>query len=223
MAITIHTTPKAFAPIYNKMEYLVSSTNSALTNFSYLVDVYINGSATKNARLRIPPEPVNSYGIVDIHRILEATLSSDITDTKSILGVNDKLNSDLTYIVKFGEEYDVAGVLTQFADLTIDTTKNAIASSVTKRDFINWDITQYELDGVGKLFLTSMPNNQNVSILDYGYLYFKEANPIASIDVMTYDLLGNTLASYKISPTGTTLFQYVASAPASLNNIKNTN
>jgi hypothetical protein len=47
MAITINATPKDFAPVYNKMEYLIESTNFAEPNFAYLVDIYINGSGTK--------------------------------------------------------------------------------------------------------------------------------------------------------------------------------
>ena len=62
MAITILANPKDFAPVYNKMEYLISSTNTAQTNFAYLVDIYINGSGTKTVRLRIPVRPSDQYG-----------------------------------------------------------------------------------------------------------------------------------------------------------------
>ena len=61
MAITIHANPKTFAPVYNKMEYLISSTNTSEPNFAYLVDVYINGSGTKTVRLRIPVRPSGPF------------------------------------------------------------------------------------------------------------------------------------------------------------------
>jgi hypothetical protein len=105
MAITILANPKDFAPVYNKMEYLISSTNTAQTNFAYLVDIYINGSGTKTVRLRIPVRPSDSYGKVDIHRVLESALTSDVGNPLGIAGTYEAPNSSLTYIVKFGEEY----------------------------------------------------------------------------------------------------------------------
>jgi hypothetical protein len=53
MAVTILVTPKTFAPVYNKMEYLIESTNVAQPNFAYLVDIYINGSVTKTVLLQL--------------------------------------------------------------------------------------------------------------------------------------------------------------------------
>ena len=52
MAITILANPKDFAPVYNKMEYLIESTNVAQPNFAYLVDIYINGSGTKDSTFK---------------------------------------------------------------------------------------------------------------------------------------------------------------------------
>ena len=52
MAITILANPKTFAPVYNKMEYLIESTNVAQPNFAYLVDIYINGSGTKDSTFK---------------------------------------------------------------------------------------------------------------------------------------------------------------------------
>ena len=105
MAITINATPSDYAPVYNKMEYLVTSDNTAEANFSYLVDVYINGSGTKAARLRMPKRDIDDKCLVDVHRVLEATLTSDVGNTTSTAGTNEAPNSSLSYVVKFGEEY----------------------------------------------------------------------------------------------------------------------
>jgi hypothetical protein len=224
MAITIEDNPKNYSPVYNKMEYLLSSTKTAETNFSYLVDVYINGSGTKTWRGRIPKRPSDDYCLVDIHRVLEATLTSDVGDTTSVAGTVEAPNSALSYVVKFGEEYDVAGVLTQYPDLTVDSTRYAINASVEKQEFIDWDITDYELDGNSKKFLTNSPDSHNVSINGHGWLYYKEATTLVNFTVDTFDSSGSAIATFTIDPTATSgTIQYVPSAPASLNKIDNAN
>ncbi len=224
MAITINATPKDFAPVYNKMEYLIESTNVAEPNFAYLVDIYINGSGTKTVRLRIPVRPSDSKGKVDIHRVLESALTSDVgnPDPTADAGTYDASNSSLSYIVKFGEEYGTTVV--QYPDLTIDSSRKAFNASLEKRPFINWDVTEYELDGVTKKFLTNMPDNHKVSIESHGWLYFIESNPLAIISVITFDSAGATINAFKIDASTTSAdIQFTPSSPASLNNIDNAN
>ena len=220
MAITVEDNPRNFSPVYNKMEYLLSSTKTAETNFSYLVDVYINGSGTKTWRGRIPKRPSDDYCLVDVHRILEATLTSDVGDPSGTQGSYEAANHALTYIVKFGEEYDVAGVLTQFPDLTVDSSRDAINASVEKQEFVDWDIRDYDLDGVTKKFLTNSPDNHNVSINGHGWLYYKEADVLTYYEVNTYDIAGSAISSFRIDPTATSdIIQYIPSSPETLNNI----
>src|SRR6056300_383438 len=121
MSVTIITTPKDYAPVYNEMVFTASSTNTAQANFNFLVDIYINGSGTKTARLRIPPEPTGDYCVVDIHRVLEASANSVLFDTSDINDHEEAPDSIVEYIVKFGEEY--GATVTQYPDLTVDSTR----------------------------------------------------------------------------------------------------
>jgi len=224
MAIVINATPKDFAPVYNKMEYLITSDNTAEPNFAHLVDIYINGSITKTVRLRIPVRPTDDKGKVDIHRVLESALTSDVgnPDPTADAGTYNAPNSSLSYIVKFGEEY--GNPVVQDPDLTIDSSRKAFNSSLEKANFINWDVTEYELDGVTKKFLTNMPDNNKVSINSHGWLYFKEANLLSIISVITFDSAGATINAFKIDASTTSAdIQFTPSAPASLNNIDNVN
>jgi len=222
MAITIHANPKDFAPVYNKMEYLISSTNTSEPNFAYLVDVYINGSATKTVRLRIPVRPSDSKGKVDIHRVLESALTSNVGSPTGTAGTYEAANSSLSYIVKFGEEYGTT--LTQYPDLTVDSSRKAFNASLEKRPFINWDVTEYEMDGITKKFLTNMPDNNKVSIDSHGWLYFKEETVLSIYTVVTYNSSGTLISSFKIDATATSGdIQFIPSSPASLNNIDNAN
>lgn len=224
MAITILANPKDFAPVYNKMEYLIESTNSGEPNYAYLVDIYINGSATKTVRLRVPVRPSDNYGKVDIHRVLESALTSDVgnPDPTADAGTYSAANSSLTYIVEFGEEYGTTVV--QYPNEETDISRKAFNASLEKRPFINWDVTEYELDGVTKKFLTNMPDNHKVSLNSHGWLYFIESNPLAIISVITFDSSGATINAFKIDASTTSAdIQFTPSSPASLNNIDNTN
>jgi len=226
MAINILANPKDFAPVYNKMEYLISSTNSGEPNYAYLVDIYINGSGTKTVRLRIPLRPSDSYGKVDIHRVLESALTSNVgnPDPTADAGTYNADNSSLSYIVEFGEEYEVAGVLTQFPNEETDISRKAFNASLEKRPFINWDVTEYEMDGITKKFLTNMPDNNKVSIDSHGWLYFKEETVLSIYTVVTYNSSGTLISSFKIDATATSGdIQFIPSSPASLNNIDNAN
>ena len=218
MAINILANPKDFAPVYNKMEYLIESTNVAQPNFAYLVDIYINGSGTKTVRLRIPARPSDNKGKVDIHRVLESALTSDVGNPTGDAGTYNASNSSLSYIVEFGEEYGTT--LVQYPNEETDISRKAFNASLEKRPFINWDVTEYELDGVTKKFLTNMPDNNKVSLNSYGWLYYLDDPAITFINVNVFDLNGSPLAGAKIDVTASTSdIQFVPSSPASLNNI----
>ena len=218
MAITILANPKDFAPVYNKMEYLIESTNVAQPNFAYLVDIYINGSGTKTVRLRIPARPSDNKGKVDIHRVLESALTSDVGNPTGDAGTYDASNSSLSYIVEFGEEYGTTVV--QYPNEETDISRKAFNASLEKRPFINWDVTEYELDGITKKFLTNMPDNNKVSLNSHGWLYYLDDPAITFINVNVFDLNGSPLAGAKIDVTASTSdIQFVPSSPASLNNI----
>lgn len=222
MAINILANPKDFAPVYNKMEYLIESTNVAEPNFAYLVDIYINGSGTKTVRLRIPVRPSDNYGKVDIHRVLESALTSDVGNPLSTSGTYNAPNSSLTYIVEFGEEYGTT--IVQYPNETTDTSRSAFNASLEKRPFINWDVTEYELDGITKKFLTNAPDNNKVSINSHGWSYYKEATAIDYFTVNTFDSAGASILSFRIDSTTTSgTIQYVPSSPASLNKILDAN
>ena len=122
MAITIETAASASQvnPAYNEIIYVCSSTNVAQLGFKYLVDIYLDG--VKVSRRRVSAEPVNNKLIVDVSSIIENFITSH--DGVYPLSTNPIISGEESckdFVVKFGEEYLVATVRTQFPDLVTDT------------------------------------------------------------------------------------------------------
>jgi len=69
MAVTILQEPQQYTPVYNDLNFLVSSTNTGQPNFNYIFDVKINGSTV--SRHRIPKNVSNNYGLFNAKRIAE--------------------------------------------------------------------------------------------------------------------------------------------------------
>jgi hypothetical protein len=222
MAVTIITTPKDYSPVYNEMVYTASSTNVAQTNFSFLVDIYINGSGTKTARLRIPPEPNGNYCVVDIHRVLEASANTDLIDTSNTSDYQVTLPSKVDYIVKFGEEYGTT--ITQYPDLTVDSTRYAINGSLERNEFIDYDWTEWTPSNSTKKFLTNSPDTLYTSINDYGTLTVFNNSFCDGWQVLTYQEDGTLINVYRSAISGDlNEIIFVPSNPSSLNLVDNAN
>ncbi len=172
MAISIITTPNDIVNVYNEIVLTALSTNIANDNFTYLVDIYINGSATYNTRLRVPPIPNGGFCVVDLHRILESYVSSDMFKSNDNAGSYGCPNSSLTYEVKVGEEYILAGVLVTNEDEDVTTTLKAVNGSLSYFDFVDYDYQKYIPTDINSKHLTNAPTQEVVSKNDLGYLYY---------------------------------------------------
>ena len=181
MAITINQQPQQFSTVYNQMIVSCESTNTGQTDFSYIFQI-LDNSATVLRTLRIPPEPRFSYGVSDVARILESELGTNFFKNETIADTIDSSNASFEYEIRIGEEYDVAGTLTQFTNLASFTAK-CINGGLSFTNFINYDYTDYELDAPLKKFLTNdidkkVIDNQeivNEVFLEYTYsrlIYF---------------------------------------------------
>jgi len=220
MAITIISVPRSYAPVYNKMVYTASSTNVGNTAFKYLVDIYVNGLTPKIVRLRIPPRPDN-YLEVDIHRVLEQSITFYLLSMTNVLGSVDADTSLMTYTIKFGEEYDVAGTITQFPDLTVDATRYAINGSLGRNELIDYQASDYLASlSVGN-YLSNAPLIQKTTIEDFGGVsIFNYIGQVNRLILATYDETETIIGQFRIAvATGGDLIT-VPSNPASLNLIQ---
>ena len=231
MAITIISNPQLYEPAYNRMTYVCTSTNSGNASFRMLADVYVAGSGSFVGRLRIAADTTSgsTYFIARVNEILEAFVTEDVGDPTSTVGTTANDNSITDYVVRFGEEYEVAGVLTQFPDLTIDSTRYAWNGSWTYEDEATLGYLTYMLTNDTRKFLTKAPATIKTMDDASGWLYFlHDTSPAIQVfHVETFNASGGLLGKWEIknpltfADTGERLGKVVAH-PYSLNNIDNT-
>ncbi len=244
MAITgVTTEPQDYRTVYNSIEYVATSDETATARFKYLFDVY--DGAVLLGRLKVPADP-DGYGRSDIHGICESYLTKDlgtINTTTTADAFTDNPNSYKEFTVKIGEEYDVAGVLTQYADQQTKTviTYNGCLPNYRGSDlnFVDYQATDYfenfTVNAVDRKYLTNAPkgsginktDNQSVELTDEGWLYFlydHGSNPVTDCEITLYDSAGVVTAIHTIdNNVGSLTDKKMLKIPAAPNTINNIN
>ena len=117
MAITINSSPDNYSSLHAPLYYVVTSTNTAQTNFKYVCDIYVNGNLI--TRLKSFPQPTSSKGIFNIASVVRNYWASyfkpDIVSPSAFSYTGSDIYVD--FVIKFGEEY--GGVT--YLDLTTST------------------------------------------------------------------------------------------------------
>jgi hypothetical protein len=187
MITQINYAPSYLQGTYNPIIWSVTSNQITQLNFSYVFDVYING--TFEIRLKVKPNP-SGAGMVDISQICQAYLKNDripetVINTTTFLHLfADNTNSSLHLLVKAGEEY--GGVI-------YDGNGN-----VGEPDYNLWARTiQSNFDIPVHVWNSSLPFQQQQDGMSNGYLYSGGYGLLPS-QTITYDwgnaLPNNTLA-----------------------------
>lgn len=244
MAITgVTYEPQDYRTVYNPIEYVATSNQTATARFKYLFDVY--DGATLLGRLKVPADP-NGYGRSNIQGICESYLTTNlgaINTTATGSGFSANAQSWKTFTVKIGEEYEVAGVLTAFADQQVKTVVTFNGSLPNYRgdvlNFYDWQTTNYyqnyTVNATARKLLTNSPKgvdannpkNQKVQLTDEGWIYALSDDPsdvtngITEAKIITYDSTGATVTSRRVNMLAGLTDKHFKfpSSPNSLNNI----
>jgi len=229
MAITEMKGQLAYAPVYNELVHTFKSTNVAQPKFKFIVDIYVDGVAAPNYthRLLINPEPVYNYGVVDVHRIMETYLQSDIGDNNATTtGMTVNANSVHEYRIEYGEQYEVAGVITDFPSLTISSNTYVINGSLKFNDWLLFDFNNYLTNTATDRFLTNAPLIQNINrINSTAWLHFLpfDANNPTTARIRTYDVTGFLIGTWEVA--NNTIFAQISGknikVPSGIKNINN--
>lgn len=205
MAITINTSPATYTQSGSPQIYKISSTNVAQTNFKYVVDIY-NSTPTLVTRLKIHPYTDN-YGYVDVSKILESFITTDIEIFASGSTVCPYTFGDeniYQYSIDFGEEYGSTPVV--YASLQNSGTKyvvNGAGTSIQDNYLVSDLSTYYTIDTSSSRFLrpSSYGRSSSKPIMiksaeSYQLSYLVTANNQASkLRIITTDSLAATVAT----------------------------
>jgi len=238
MAITGVSTIEDFRTVYNPIEYVATSNKTSEDRFKYIVEVY--DGVTKIGTLKIPADPL-LYGRADVQGIMESYLTKNLgTINTAATGVafEDCSNSYKEFTIKFGEEYEVLGVLTVFMTPAYDTTLITFNGCLPNyRDALNFVYYQvankyqdFTVNAITRKFLTNMPkgvrppdsNTQKVELTDKGFTYFltETGEAITHFEVWTYDSSGVLIANVDVTAAiNDDKMILIPSSPDSLNNI----
>lgn len=151
MAVTIHSSPQKYTPTDNPCIWVFSSDETAQTNFSYVVELYIN-SVLVGRHIKFPENGI--YAQFDASEFLSAHSESSTSNTTA--AVQDAANW-LEVYVKVIERYGDP------AENEADATSSTIypfKACLSIDEFNNFDYTDYMIDSVtAGLFLTDFDRN----------------------------------------------------------------
>ena len=237
MAITaVENIPQQYRTVYNPIEYVLTSDETAEPRFKYVIEVYDGG--TLLGTLKVPADP-NDYGRTDIHGICESYLTTNLGTIGGTTGFTGNAESWLEFTVKFGEEFETGGavVVTMYAAFNQDIIVfNGCLPNYRGSDlnFVDYQATNYfqnyTVNANTRKFQTNMPkgvrpfNNdtQKVELADEGWLYFlydHSGNPVNKAEITTYNgasLVGTFEITNAITADKTLK---IPSAPNTLNTV----
>lgn len=157
MAITIVNEPSPFWPICNDVEWVFKSDETAQPNFSFTIELYIEGAL--HSTHEVYPE-VGDSAKFNISTIGRAVLTTNYPEAATL---SQELNPDYTWSLIIYEKYGDPPV-TDLGSATNTSGINFLNGSFRYGELYpsQYDYQDYDLDtgGKGDLFLTDFPRDK---------------------------------------------------------------
>ena len=203
MAITaVNYRPHIWSPAYNPIVWSFISNQNTQPDFTYVVDLYINGAVTRTYRIKQRPNP-SGVCMVDVSSILQPYIDLALYAAEDGWSLRYRNSNEVlaTVLIKVGEEYSVNGALTIFNGsgvvgapaYSIGAKENnskpvrvtpaalpyrqSIENMASTTDYYYW--SDYLMDGNGK-FLKYDDNTIDVYSYDRHTLYFLNWNDLGA-------------------------------------------
>ena len=220
MAITIRNTPDDYTPVHNPIWWTATSSNDSEPAFKYIVQVFIGGVEKWQQQIRPEPTTGNDLLQVEISKILRDYLTRNLYNPASDAGILNGNNSFLEYQIRIGEEYEVAGVLTQFPNLS-NATSYVFNGALSYTDFVGFNPATY----LDTKFLTEAPSERDTDLSGLGglSLMLDTGTTLTSLQIETY-LNGFSTNLYTVTTalSATNYYLFAAGVDA-INNIDPSN
>ena len=108
--ITIENEGNNIAPVYNRGEIVLNSTNKNKDRFKYLADIEVgiggSGAVIQLGRLAVPPHPsLNGAGVIEFHNIVKDYITKEVNYNALAPTGTAQNNNFIRVIMKFGERF----------------------------------------------------------------------------------------------------------------------
>ena len=199
MAFTQIQQPAIFTPVYNDINFVVTSTNNGQPNFNYIFDVKINGAFI--SRHRIPARPDNGVGYFNAKRIVETYISQSINLDQ--ITVTNSTESILALVIECREEFGSAP--TPSAIMTTFTTIYCWNSVLGYSAWVNYNVNQFrqmtnEVD-VSSLLSDNYINKIKLTEKAFISVLVGEANAVTNLGVFAVNAAGTVIqTTYILNP-----------------------
>jgi hypothetical protein len=199
MAVTIYDEPQLISPAGNPLVFTFSSDQTAQVNFSFMVEIYINGL------LRITQEvfrQFNTLARIDVSEAVQSTLSNIRITTDLEYDATDSM---VEYYIIVYEKY---GATPTIQDSDTSSTLKAINAALEYDEWVNWDYTIYDPNLTqDAIFMTYFPTSKRALCgmeenFFLGYLEQSAVVPVV-LNVRLYNVSSSLIASDSISLTST--------------------
>ena len=229
MAITVLQEPIQYTPVYNDINYVLSSTQTAQPNFNFIFDVIINGVTI--SRHRIPARPDNGYGLFNAKRIAENYVTQNFPYNN--ITVLSASSSILKINITYGEEY--GSTLTYYAG---STSPNVYCwtASLDQPEWVDYTfVSKYRIMGSEIGISQLLTNNlaQKIKITEKASVgaLVGEIGAVTNITVLAYNAAGTLIQTTYIKnpndallPSSTAArFINIPAGASNLNSILNAN
>lgn len=206
MAVTFHTQPQIFTPASNPVVWSFSSDQTFQTNFSYIVEVYIN-SILHSTHQVFPQSGI--YAKFNASEIMRGILSSPLITDGTLITLYSSAFDAVN--IKVYEQYGATPAI--FANATSQT-KFVFNAALRHQDFVNWDYLDYDVStsnmmGSGMKYLTSWPRTYKYlcGLTEKVFLGLISSDSGLQVDIRLYDSantqiassLGNTITFQKLT------------------------
>ena len=194
MAYTITQQPSVYTPAYNDNIFVVTSTNSASTNFKYIAKVYVGADI-----ITLKQFPDATYGntYFNVGKIIEQLVTQDID--KNNTGFQKNLKSYSTYYIKFYEEYDIAGVLTVSALRATSNTIRIFNGEIDWLEYQNYDQQFYLVDYSKSALNHNLRRSIQLGQDSWIHWMCEAVTKVLKVELRTYDINGTLNGRFTIT------------------------
>jgi hypothetical protein len=169
--------PQAFTPSDNPITWTLSYPMSGAYKLFFEIVVLVDGDSV--ATLRVDQERSDGtdyFAHIDVSNIVKTYVNKSLVGQSTIVSDANNYKSVQLLAAVYYATTENGIVSADISTLNASTTIYAFKSCLSKKEFVNWDYTDYQIGGSTKKFLTDNTNNVELREGDSTYLTIIEGN-----------------------------------------------